>query len=177
VSTFSTIIKRRPIARAAVTAARLSPRDRVIDIGCGPGTAVRYAARQAASATGIDPEPAILRTARRLTRRRNVTFLPGEAEKLPVPDAQATVVWAISSIHHWSDRGTGLAEAARVLTPDGRLLIVEQLKTGENSRGITDDRVDQIVKDVTAAGFDEIRRETVTAGQRTLAIVSGTKRV
>jgi ubiquinone/menaquinone biosynthesis C-methylase UbiE len=174
-STLSTIIKRRPIARAVVAAVRLEQSDRVIDIGCGPGTAVRLAARHAATVTGIDPDPGILRTAQRLTRRSNATFLHGGAEKLPVGDAQATVVWAISSINHWSDRDAGLAEVRRALTPNGRLLVVEQLKTSENSRGITDDRVDQIVKDVTAAGFTEVHRETATAGRRTLATITGTK--
>jgi ubiquinone/menaquinone biosynthesis C-methylase UbiE len=75
-------------------AAELKPANRVIDIGCGPGTAVQYAARWAAAATGIDPDPAMLRLARWITALRpspSVTWLEGRAEKLPPPDGKASV--------------------------------------------------------------------------------------
>jgi cyclopropane fatty-acyl-phospholipid synthase-like methyltransferase len=55
---------RGPLVRAVAGAAELTPADRVVDIGCGPGTAARYAARRAAAATGIDPDLAMLRLAR-----------------------------------------------------------------------------------------------------------------
>jgi ubiquinone/menaquinone biosynthesis C-methylase UbiE len=176
-SAVSTMIRRRPIAHAVVDAARLDPADRVIDIGCGPGTAVRCAARRAAAAAGIDPDPVMLGTARRMSaisRSRNVTWLAGEAEKLPLPAGQATVAWAISSVHHWSDLAAGLAEVSRVLAPAGRLLVVEHLAIGENSRGISADRASQLSEELSAAGFRDVGIETVTAGRRTLAVISGT---
>ena len=95
---------RVPLARAAADAVDLTPADRVVDIGCGPGTAVRLAARHTISATGIDPDPAMLRFARWITALRpspNVDWLEGRAEKLPLADGQATVAWAINSVHHW----------------------------------------------------------------------------
>jgi ubiquinone/menaquinone biosynthesis C-methylase UbiE len=179
-SALSMLIRRRRIALTAVDAARLDPADRVIDIGCGPGTAVRYAARRVAAATGIDPDPAMLRAARRTSLapgRRNITWLAGEAGKLPLPDARATVAWAISSIHHWDDHAAGLAEVSRVLVPAGRLLIVEQLAAGENGRGISAGRADELSGQLSAAGFRNVQIETVTAGRRTLAIISGTNPV
>jgi trans-aconitate methyltransferase len=48
-----------PRVRAVADAAELTAADRVVDVGCGPGTAVRLAARRAAIATGIDPDPAV----------------------------------------------------------------------------------------------------------------------
>jgi len=99
----SMTIGRGPLARAAADAARLTQADRIIDIGCGPGTAVRLAARRADAATGIDPSPVTLRVARQISRfrrARHVSWAEGKAEKLPVPDGQATVAWAISSVHH-----------------------------------------------------------------------------
>src|SRR5271165_6086391 len=54
---------RGPLARSVADAARLTPADHLIDIGCGPGTAVRLAGRRAATATGIDPSPVMLRLA------------------------------------------------------------------------------------------------------------------
>jgi trans-aconitate methyltransferase len=49
-----------PRVRAVADAAELTAADRLVDVGCGPGTAVRLAARRAATATGIDPDPAML---------------------------------------------------------------------------------------------------------------------
>src|SRR5271166_5189721 len=135
VTALSMTAGRGPLARAVADAAELTPADRVVDIGCGPGTAVRHAARRGAArrgaaATGVDPDPAMLRLARWITALRrppDVSWLEGRAEKLPLPDDQATVVWAISSAHHWEDRGTGIGEAWRVLAPGGRLVLAERL--------------------------------------------------
>src|SRR4051812_26026259 len=59
-------------AEAAAELAAVRPGDRVVDLGCGPGTAVRVAARRGAHATGVDPAPVMLRVARLLSvlRRR-----------------------------------------------------------------------------------------------------------
>ena len=46
----------------------------------------------------------------------------------PAARPSGTVAWALSSVHHWSDRAAGLAEAGRVLAPAGRILLAEFLK-------------------------------------------------
>jgi ubiquinone/menaquinone biosynthesis C-methylase UbiE len=173
---------RGPLVRAAAGAAELTPADQVVDIGCGPGTAVRYAARRAAAATGIDPDPAMLRLARWSTALRpspNVSWLEGQAEKLPLPDGQATVTWAISSAHHWEDRGAGIGEARRVLAPGGRLVIAERLARpaarGHAAHGLTCGQADDLAVQLTAAGFRQVRSYTVKAGHRTLIIIRGVK--
>ena len=55
-------------ARLAEQLSGLHPGDKVVDVGCGPGTAVRRAARLGASVIGVDPAPVMLRVARILTR-------------------------------------------------------------------------------------------------------------
>ena len=173
---------RGPLARAVADAAELTPADRVVDIGCGPGTAVRHASRRAATATGIDPDPAMLRLASwstALARRPNVSWLEGRAEKLPLPDGQATVVWAISSAHHWEDRGAGIGEAWRVLAPGGRLVLAERLAEpgarGHAAHGLTPDQAEDLARQLTAAGFGQVRRHTAKAGRRTLVIIRAAK--
>jgi len=173
---------RGPLARAVAGAAELTPADQVVDIGCGPGAAVRYAARRAAAATGIDPDPAMLRLARWSTGLRpspNASWLEGRAEKLPLPDGQATVTWAISSAHHWQDRSAGIREARRVLAPGGRLVIAERLAKpaarGHAAHGLTRGQADDLAGQLTAAGFRQVRSYTAKAGHRTLVIIRGVK--
>src|SRR3974377_2171391 len=116
-------------ARVIADMVPLSPNDHVVDVGCGPGTAIREANRRGARATGIDPSGYMLRLARAITSMRrgtSVEFLEGSAEALPLPDRSATVLWALSSVHHWVDRGAGLAEAHRVLVPGGWILLAER---------------------------------------------------
>jgi ubiquinone/menaquinone biosynthesis C-methylase UbiE len=173
---------RGPLARAVADAAELAPADRVADVGCGPGTAVRYAAARAATVAGIDPDPVMLRLAQwstALRRPANVSWLEGRAEKLPVPDGEATVAWAISSSHHWADRGAGIREAWRILAPGGRLVLAERLTKpgahGHAAHGLTQDQAEDLARQLTAAGFGQVRQHTAKAGHRALVIIRGVK--
>ncbi|MGH3523121.1 MAG: class I SAM-dependent methyltransferase, partial [Mycobacterium sp.] len=95
------LVSGRTAARLAVDLACMSDADRVVDIGCGPGTAVRAAARRGAHVTGVDPATVMLRLARTLTRDRpNITWVQGSAENLPLPNDSATVVWSVATVHH-----------------------------------------------------------------------------
>src|SRR5262244_1508251 len=91
VGALSMIRGREPDARLAAELVELQPTDAVVDIGCGPGAAVRYAASRGATATGVDPAAVMLRTARLFTHTNRVKYVEGAAESLPLPDASATV--------------------------------------------------------------------------------------
>jgi ubiquinone/menaquinone biosynthesis C-methylase UbiE len=173
---------RGPLVRAVAGTAELAPADRVVDIGCGPGTAVRYAAARAATVAGVDPDPVMLRLAQwstALRRSPNVSWLEGRAEKLPLPDGEATVAWAISSSHHWKDRAAGISEAWRILAPGGRLVLAERLTKpgarGHAAHGLTQDQAEDLARQLAAAGFGQVRRHIAKAGHRTLIIIRGAK--
>ena len=176
----SMLVRRRATADLAADLTELSSDDLVVDVGCGPGTAVRHAARLGARATGVDPAPVMLTLARVLTRERPaVTWTEGCAESLPLPDASATVVWSLSTIHHWADVGVGLAEVRRVLTRGGRFLGVERRvrpgATGHASHGWTDEQAEVFARDCTSAGFSEVRVERHRPGGRSVLAVSATR--
>jgi ubiquinone/menaquinone biosynthesis C-methylase UbiE len=124
-------------ARLAERLSELTASDAVADIGCGPGTAARRAARLGASVVGIDPAPVMLRVARLLTGHstRTVRYAEGSAEALPLPDSSVSVAWSIASVHHWADLDAGLQEVRRVLQPGGRLVAIERL-TEPGARGL-----------------------------------------
>ena len=176
----SLVFGRGAMAKCVADVARLTPADRVVDIGCGPGTAVRVASRRCERATGVDPDPTSLRLARwlnTLSRRHNVQIVEGSAEALPLPDDSATVVWSITAVHHWTDRAAGLAEALRVLVPGGRVFLAERMSPpgarGHKRHGLTEAQLDNLEQDTTRAGFTAVRSELHATRRDTIAVVRG----
>jgi len=167
-------------ARLAADVAGVSADDRVVDVGCGPGTAARVAARGGARVTGVDPSDTMLRVARAVTRRRTaVTWIRGRAEALPVPDASATVVWALATVHHWPEVEAALTEIHRVLTPGGHLLVVERQvqsgATGFASHGWTARQAERFAALCRSAGLTEVRVTGHGHGRRASWTVRGVR--
>jgi SAM-dependent methyltransferase len=157
-------------AELAVELTGAGPGDDVVDIGCGPGVAVRRAAaRGASSVVGVDPATVMLRVARVLTLG-TPRYLVGTAEDLPLPDGSATVAWSLATVHHWQDIDAGLREARRVLRPSGRLLAVERLvapgATGLASHGWTEPQAEQFAERCRAAGLTDVEVGRHRSGRR-----------
>ena len=118
--------------QALVAAARLTGEERVLDIGCGAGHTALAVAPGAASVTAVDLTREMLEVAAALARERgitNITFEPADVSALPFPDATFDIVTSRYSAHHYGAPEKALAEAARVLRPGGRLLLVEDRKS------------------------------------------------
>lgn len=164
-------------ARLLCEVAGVVPCDRVLDIGCGPGTAAREAARRGARVVGLDPAAPMRRLARWLTPAGlAIDWVDGEAEGLPLPDAWASVLWSVASVHHWPDLDGGLREARRVLAPGGRLVIaekrVEEGARGLASHGWTEAQARTFAVLCEEAGFEEVRVLERSAGRRRLVLVT-----
>jgi ubiquinone/menaquinone biosynthesis C-methylase UbiE len=175
----SMVAGREGDARAAAELSRLGPSDALVDVGCGPGAAARYAAQLGASVTGVDPARVMLRVARALTRTGKVRYLEGTAEALPLPDDSATVVWALATVHHWRDVDAGLREVRRVLRAGGRFVAIERRTqpgaTGHASHGWTDEQVDAFARACASTGYAEISVERPPqSGRRSIIAVAAT---
>jgi SAM-dependent methyltransferase len=158
-------------ARLAAGLAGVGPGDRVVDVGCGPGRFLREAAERGAEAVGVEPSSQMRRVAGWRTPgalRDRVQVVEGTAERIPLGDGSATVVWAVASWHHWADPEAGLAEVHRVLQPGGRLLIAERLASGGwlKHHALTWERGQDLVAQVERAGFSD-----VTAGRHRIGRV------
>ena len=97
----------------------VGPGTRLLDIACGSGYAAALAAARGAEVTGVDIAPALLEIARE--RTPDGTFLEGEMDALPLPDARFDVATAVNGFQFALDPAQAFAEAARVLVPGGRL--------------------------------------------------------
>ncbi|MCW5756658.1 MAG: methyltransferase domain-containing protein [Phycisphaeraceae bacterium] len=106
----------------------------VADIGCGTGAFTAMLAPMARKIHAIDREPTMLDAARaRLGDRQNIEFLQGQAEKLPLIDGCVDLVVLGLILHHLEEPSLALHEAARVLAPQGRVLIVDMQPHGREA--------------------------------------------
>ena len=169
---------RKGDAELAVRLSSLAPGEQIVDLGCGPGVAVRHAARLGAEATGVDPSAVMLRVARRLTRRSlQVKYLEGAAEAIPLGDGSGSVIWSIATVHHWSDLDAGLQEALRILRSRGRLVAIERRTQpgakGHKSHGWTDEQATAFAARCRGHGFTDVRIEHTTIRRRsTVSVVA-----
>lgn len=142
-------------------AERLAASADSLDLGCGRGLMLLGAAERAplGTATGIDLWRAgdqrgtsranCLENARRLGVSGRVTLIDGDMSDLPFPGEAFDLVTASLAIHNIADREARrrtITEAARVLRPGGRLLLIDFSKTAE------------YVADAQAAGLEQVRR-------------------
>jgi SAM-dependent methyltransferase len=109
----------------------LKAAERVLDLGSGAGTDSLIAAQMVGpdgSVTGIDMTPGMLDRARRAAHEMgvsNVTFVAGEAERLPFDDASFDVVISNGVIDLIPDKDAVFAELHRVLVPGGRIQLAD----------------------------------------------------
>jgi ubiquinone/menaquinone biosynthesis C-methylase UbiE len=103
------------------------PRD-LLDIGTGTGRILEILGPRVGQALGIDMSREMLAVARvNLERARavNGTVRLGDMYQLPLPDASFDAV-VIHQVLHYADRPSmAIAEAARVLRPNGVLVVVD----------------------------------------------------
>jgi demethylmenaquinone methyltransferase/2-methoxy-6-polyprenyl-1,4-benzoquinol methylase len=107
--------------RAAITAAALVPGDVVVDVACGTGDLAALAAAAGARVVGVDFAAGMLAHA----RRHGVPLVRADACALPLPDASAQAITCGFALRNFVAIRPMLQEAARVLGPGGRLVLLE----------------------------------------------------
>jgi SAM-dependent methyltransferase len=181
------IIPGRSWAAWARALGHLLPPLVIADLGCGDGYLTVEASRFAARVIAVDRSDAALARARAMARRRrvgNVEWKRGELEKLPLADASVDVALLSQALHHAADPGAALAEAARIVKPGGRVLLLElrrhdeqwvRERLGDTWLGFDDDELKRMMEQ---ANFGSVK---ITVGARrqrdpfTVLIASGVK--
>jgi SAM-dependent methyltransferase len=165
----------------------LLPPARVADLGCGEGYLTVETSRWAASVIAVDRSPEVLKRARALAARRrvaNVTWKRGTLESLPIGDHTVDVALFSQALHHADDPARALGEAARILVPGGRVLVLDlrehdqtwvRERLGDRWLGFSRERLTALLE---GAGLIDVK---VTVGARrtgdpfTVLIASGVK--
>ena len=105
-------------------ATRWSAGRRVLDIACGEGYGSALLARNAAHVTGVDVSlEAVEHAHLAYTAVRNVEFSQGSCTRIPLPDESVDLVVSFETLEHIEEQEAFLDEIARVLAPDGVLLM------------------------------------------------------
>jgi demethylmenaquinone methyltransferase/2-methoxy-6-polyprenyl-1,4-benzoquinol methylase len=111
---------------ALVDAVDPAPGQRILDVATGTGLVARALARRGAEVMGLDQSEQMLAGARaRLSDWPKVTFVQGEAERLPFEDASFDALTFTYLLRYVDDRAATMAELARVVKPGGRIGMVE----------------------------------------------------
>jgi len=106
--------------------ARLPRCGTAADIGCGTGDLLEIMAEHADNVIGVDNSPRMLELAgERFPDDAHMSLRIGETTHLPLRDREADCTVMSLVLHHLPRPEDALREAARVLRPDGRLLIAE----------------------------------------------------
>ena len=115
---------------------RLTGEDRVLDVGCGNGWAVRWMIeRGAGSGAGVDISPEMIARAQSMTPPGvDAAFSVSPGERLPFADASFSAILSVESLYYYPDPAAALREWARVARPGGRLGVMVDL-FAENPAG------------------------------------------
>ena len=148
----------------------LLPRMTVADLGAGDGSFSLLVAQYAERVIAVDSSEKMLDVAREQAMRSGVTnadFRLGDMEELPIGDGALDVAFFSQSLHHAAHPDRALREAARILRPAGRVVILDLAKHRfEEARELYADEwlgfsADEMEAMLVAAGFSDVRASVV----------------
>ncbi|GMQ94444.1 MAG: class I SAM-dependent methyltransferase [Acidimicrobiia bacterium] len=129
---------------------------RVLDVGCGTGAHLEAYVESGATCSGIDLSPAMLEQARsRLGDRAELRV--GDAAALPYDEASFDLVFTSLFLHELDDatRTGVLSEMARVVRPDGRILVIDYRTGSLRTKGRVTRAISTVAERI--AGRDHYR--------------------
>ena len=147
----------------------VGPDDRMLDVGCGPGLAVAYAAEtRGARVVGVDASEVMVRQARRRNRRAirqgRVEIHRADAADLPFPDGAFTAAGSLNSLQFWPAPGKGLAELQRVVAPGGRVAVVLMARSDDPDGPAAPAWLEETVDLMRRAGLEDVGEASRTFG-------------
>lgn len=103
----------------------------VADLGAGEGAFALLLAQRAMRVIAVDSSAKMIEVGRELAARhgvKNIDYRLGDMEEIPIADGEADLVFFSQSLHHALHPERALQEAARILAPGGRVVVLDLLK-------------------------------------------------
>jgi len=142
----------------------------IADLGAGEGTFSQLLARRAKKVIAVDHSEKMVEYGRELARKhgvKNLEYRKGDLESLPIRDEAVDLAFFSQALHHAQHPERAVAEAARILKPGGRIVVLDLLRHGyEEARelyadlwlGFTEAEVTRFLRQ---AGFKNIDTSVV----------------
>jgi SAM-dependent methyltransferase len=151
----------------AVSLLELRPDDRVLEIGFGPGLAIRELSHIAREGyvCGIDHSELMLRRATRRNadaiRRGVVDLRLASVDDLPAFDAPFDKILAVNAVLFWNEVDARLGELRGLLRPGGLIAVAHQPRGPGASDEMAAAKGGEMAAALVRAGFSEVRVETM----------------
>ncbi len=126
---------------------KTSRSSQTLDVACGPGRLTMAFARQAKHATGLDVTENLLDIGRTEASKLgidNIEFTFGSALEIPFENDAFDTVSCRAAFHHFSEPEQVLNEMARVLKPEGEILIADILGNEDATKASNHDELEQL---------------------------------
>jgi ubiquinone/menaquinone biosynthesis C-methylase UbiE/DNA-binding HxlR family transcriptional regulator len=110
---------------------RLMPPMIIADLGAGEGAFALLLAERAKKVIAVDTSAKMIEVGREQALRHgieNVEYRLGDMEEVPIDSAAVDLVFFSQSLHHALHPDRALSEAHRILTPNGRIVILDLVK-------------------------------------------------
>ena len=152
----------------------VEPTDRVLEIGFGPGIAIRELSRRATHGLvcGVDLRQATKRN-RDAVRAGRVDLRCGSAEHLPAFEEPFDKVLAVNNMGMWREPDERLKELHSLMRSGGRIAIVSQPRCPGATAETTVAAGREIGTRLTGAGFTCIRSDTLALKPPVLCVIGG----
>jgi len=109
----------------------LLPPMTIADLGAGDGGSALLLAQNAIKVIAVDSSEKMLDVAREQAQRAgaaNIEFRLGDMEEVPIADSSVDLVFFSQSLHHAAHPERAIREAARILRPGGRIVVLDLIK-------------------------------------------------
>jgi ArsR family transcriptional regulator len=142
----------------------------VADLGAGEGSSALLLSQRAVRVIAVDSSAKMIDVGREQARRNGVTnieFRLGDMEEIPIAAGEVELAFFSQSLHHALHPARALEEAARILSPGGRIVVLDLVRHRfEEARelyadewlGFTESELESML---TGAGFTAIQTAVV----------------
>ncbi|HEX5105551.1 MAG TPA: class I SAM-dependent methyltransferase [Pirellulaceae bacterium] len=128
----------------------------VLEVGSGRGGGASFVKRyhRPEQLTGVDLSPKAVRFCRDQYRLEGLSFVPGDAESLPLDDKSFDAVLNVESSHCYGSMPKFLEQVRRVLRPGGHFLFADLRSAADR---------DRLHRDIEECGMILLEQEDISA--------------